>query len=258
MKLLLIWKNEIQCINLHGQSKTNLTMKKIYSLITASFFLFTITSFSQALTRTMPDTVVVGAVSADIECLNGDTLYNTTPNNLDIDVVRTQDVTMGTWQTAFCLDVCYLPSKDSGRMTMNPMEHQGLVVHFYTDATPTSDYCIFKFKNVNTPSNMYYQKFYATSQLAFGIHEASANTANVNIYPSPVVSGNVFTMQVSNAKTGKEISIIVYDIYGNAVNKTTVYNGINFMSLDLPAGIYSYSLISGGEKINSGKIAVSK
>ena len=234
-------------------------MKKLYTLIIASPLLFSLNSFSQSLTRTMPDTVVVGPVSDDLECLNGDTLYNTTPNNLDIDVVRVQDVTAGTWLTAFCLDVCYPPSKDSSRFTMQPNQHQGLVIHFYTDATPTSDYCVFKFKNVNSPSNTYYQKFYATSQLAFGIHEANANTANVNIYPSPVIAGDVFSMNISNVKNvGKEISIIVYDIYGNAVNKTTVYQGTNFMNLDLPAGIYSYSLISGNDKINSGKIAVGK
>jgi hypothetical protein len=41
-----------------------------------------------------------------------------------------------TWASAFCMDVCYLPTTDSVSYTFNPMDTVHFTFHIYTDATP--------------------------------------------------------------------------------------------------------------------------
>jgi hypothetical protein len=230
-------------------------MKKLLLSLVFSFGAYA--GFSQALTITAFDTTETGACSSDIECFNGDSIINNTAVALTIDVVRVMDVNTGTWQSAFCTNgTCYAPTKDSVRVTLTSNQHMSFIVHFYSDATPACGDVYFKFKNVNTPSNTIYQWYHACSQLGFGVHEQNENLANVSIYPMPVIAGNYFTMNISNVKTGKEISLHVFDIFGNEVYKAAVFSGINSMNLNLPEGIYSYSLISGDAKLGSGKIAV--
>jgi hypothetical protein len=206
----------------------------------------------------MPDTNTIGSTNSDLECLIGDTLYNNTSNALTVDVVRVTDVATGTWYTAFCLDVCYLPTKDSVRFTLQPNEHQGMIVHFYTDSTAACGDVYFKFKNVNTPSNVFYQWFHACSQLGFGINENNTPKADVVIYPMPLKSGEAFTMGISKVQTRKSLLLEVYNIFGSKVYQTNVIGGTNPMKLNLPSGVYSYSLISDNSKLNAGKIVIAE
>ena len=240
-------------------------MKKIYTFILFSLFLFSgEKSFSQSFTFSNPDTAICGATGSDLECL-GDSIINNTSNSLAVDVVRVQD-DVGTpgWTSAFCLAVCYLPSKDSMRLVLTPHQHQNLLVHFYTSATADCGTVLFKIKDVNTPTNVAYQRYYASTQsdcacLNAGVNELSANSAKVKVYPSPLIAGNDFNMNISNVQGSKEISLLVYSVYGSVVNKfNNLKEGNNTLNLNLPAGVYSYSLISNNVPIGSGKLAVSR
>jgi len=55
------------------------------------------------------------------------------------------------------------------------------------------------------------------------------------------------------------MSLVVYNTLGSVVSTTpTMIEGINFMSLDLSAGVYSYSLLSDNTPISSGKIVITR
>src|SRR3974377_1407907 len=150
-------------------------MKNFYLLASLIFVFYFGKSFSQNLLVSMPDTFNHGVPGADVECFSGDTLFNNTSGSLTIDVVRVQNVTTAGWTTAFCLNVCYLPSKDSVRFTLSPNQHQNFILHFYTSTTPDSGTCVFKFKNVSNPSNVFYQRYYAATQTGYAVHDLNAN-----------------------------------------------------------------------------------
>ncbi|MBI3501439.1 MAG: T9SS type A sorting domain-containing protein [Bacteroidetes bacterium] len=234
-------------------------MKKLLLLIVVilSSLLGVVEGFSQALTIAMPDTSRCDTAGKDIECYLGDTIYNSTPNTLDIDVVRVQNVAASGWTTAFCLNVCYLPTKDSVRFSLASNAHQKFILHFYT-TTVDSGTCYFKFKNVSTPSNTLYQRYYCSTLCVAGVNEHSTGKANVKIYPSPVMAGENFSIAISSEKNTGSMTLVFYNIYGSAVSTNRVGQGINVMNLDLPAGVYSYDLISGNENISSGKMCVSR
>ena len=206
----------------------------------------------------MPDTVKSDSCGKDI-AFDNDSIFNNSPNNLVIDVVRVQNVTTPNWLSAFCLDVCYLPSKDSVRFTLLPNERQIFIFHFYTDAsTAASGTATMKFKNVSSPSNTLYQTFYGSTVCASGINETVYNSGTVSIYPNPF--STEATIQVSSIKyqaSGLEFKL--YDVFGRKViNFKPETATFKLDGSDLPAGIYSYNLVSGNEKIASGKIVVSK
>ncbi len=229
-------------------------MKKnlLFTILISSFSFY---AHSQ-LWMMMPDSSETGAVSSDIECYQGDTLINTSSSNpLTIDVVRVQNVTTAGWSTAFCLNVCYLPSTDSVRFTIPANSKQGFIVHFYTSSTPSSGMCYFKFKNVNTPTNTYYKHFYVTS--VNGVFEET-NNANVKIYPNPISTDA--TIEISNLKSSvSNFEFAVYDVYGRKVKNQNIQSSVfKIECTDLPAGVYSYSLISENQKLNSGKIIVNR
>ena len=232
-------------------------MKKIYIVFFLSSLFCSFKGFSQSLTISMPDTVGSDSCGMDIAYDQGDSIINNTPNNLNIDVVRVQNVATANWQSAFCLDVCYLPAKDSVRFILQPSEHQIFIFHFYTDAgSAGSGTAIMKFKDVNNPSNTFYKTFYGSTVCANGIHETSSSAARVSIYPSPVISGKDFTVTIANTNNTSANTLSVYDMLGNKVRTSIVRSGKNILNIDLPAGVYSYTIISENEKIASGKIAV--
>ena len=67
-------------------------------------------------------------------------------------------------------------------------------------------------------------------------------------------------MNISNAQNGnKEISLLVYNIYGSMVTRINkLKEGNNTLNFYLPDGIYLYRLLSGDASIYSGKMAVEK
>ena len=239
-------------------------MKKLYPLILFSSFLFAgEKSFSQSFAFVNPDTSTCGTPGTTIDCL-GDSIVNNTAINDTLYVVRVQDDT-GTpgWVSTFCLDVCYLPTKDSVRFILAPYKHQNLLIHFNTSSTPDCGTVLFKVKDKNS-SAVAYQRYYGytttTCVCLNGVNELFANSSNVSVYPSPLVANDDFNMNITNMQNGnKEISLLVYNIYGSMVSRiNNLKEGNNTLNFNLPAGIYSYSLISDNTPINSGKIEVIK
>ena len=238
-------------------------MKKLYSLIAACSLLFIGgNSFSQSYSMYAPDTVVYGPPIAgnDIAC-EGNSIVNHTANSIILDVIRVQDVDIAGsgWYSSFCLDQnCFAPFMDSVRFTLMPNDSSLLIPHFNTSATPDSQTVYFKIKEVSAPNLTVYQRFHGVTQQGFGVNEEFVYSANVNVYPSPIISGNEFSMNITNVKSKtKHISLVIYNIYGSVIRTIEdIKEGNNTLSLDLSAGMYSYSLISGNARVHSGKITV--
>jgi hypothetical protein len=214
--------------------------------------------FSQSFSFVPIDTLKYEAPEGYIG-MSGNVINNTSDTVL-IDVVRVKNATStagGTdWTTYFCIDQCFPPTVDSVRYGLPP-GNTYLIVDMETSITPDSQTVYMKIKDVATPSTTVYQMFHGITQVGFGIHEY-ANLANVSVYPCPVVAGNTFSMDITNLKIpDKEISLLVYDIYGSRVAiLPDLRSGHNTLTLDLAAGMYSYRLISGDTSINSGTISV--
>ena len=235
-------------------------MKKIYTAIVSSLLLIAGNSFSQTFTFTQTDTAMYDTADTT-ELIFSCKLINSTSNSLSLRVTREQNVKgeAPTWTSAFCMDVCYLPTTDSVTYTFKPAATVTFTFHVYTKAPPDHATGKMRWRDINDPSNTFEAFFFgSTDGSLMGVNELSANSANVNIYPVPVATGEVFTMNVSNVKTSDAISMVVYDMLGSVVSTKSVIAGINFINLDLPTGIYSYNLVSGNTKINSGKLAITR
>ena len=240
-------------------------MKKIYAILGMSFLLIQGgRSFAQTTFQLFaPDTVAYSDTVSwgDIELHDGNYLKNKTANDITFDVVRVQNVG-GTWTSAFCLNVCFADFIDSVQYTLPANDSIAFIPHFYIDATPDSQSIYMKFKNVNVPTDVVYQRFYGITKIGYGagVHEAATNLSNVSVYPSPVVAGNDFNMNVTNVKAqSTEFSLVVYNMYGSVV--ATVNNlkeNNNTLNLNLATGIYTYSLLAGNTRINTGEFSVVK
>ncbi len=238
-------------------------MKKFCAVVGLAFLLIQGGSVSsQSFQFVIHDSIVYCAPKAlgDTSC-EGNSIINKTSNALTIDVVRVQDVNFATsgWESAFCIDVCYPPTTDSVRYTIAPSDTVDFIPHFYYTATPDSQTIYMKIKNVSNPADVAYQRFYGVTQIGFGIHEY-ANLAQIKIYPSPVISGSDFNFTISNLKVHKkEFSLVVYNMYGSEVKTlTNLCAGDNMLTLDLTSGLYSYNLVSGNIRINSGNFSIIK
>ena len=240
-------------------------MKKIYTLLFSFVLFVSAKSFGQTVFSFTPiDTIEYGAPNttpgAELVCMAK--LLNTTANAVSMRVTREKDV-MGdapNWTSAFCMKVCYLPTTDSVNFTFSPMDTVNFTFHFYIDGEPLPDSAcaIMKWKNTATGSSVM-QRLHGITQSGFSVHETDLPLAEVSIYPMPLTAGNDFTMNISNVQSkSKKLSLAVYDVFGNHVKTTGVIEGINFMNLDLPGGVYSYSLISENINLNSGKLVISQ
>jgi len=239
-------------------------MKKLYTILGLSFLLIQADNAVAQVSFDyhIYDTIAYGAPLAggDIQCY-GSYIKNKTSSPLAIDVVRVQNVNLANgWASAFCLDICYADFVDSVRFTIPANDTVDFIPHFYITATPDSQTIYMKIKNVSTPTDVAYQRFHAVTKVGFSVNDNYPNLASVNIFPSPVTSGNTFTLDISNVKTkDNDFTIIVYSTLGNAVSTVTgLKSGNNSINLNLAAGYYNYSLLAGNTKIKSGNIVIGK
>ncbi len=234
-------------------------MKKLYTLIIAALLLTTGKSFSQSFTYASLMNSVDSTPGSELIFYSR--LINNTTSTIQLDPVRDQDVIpeAPTWESAFCIFACYLPTTDSVREDFFAGDTIEFSYHMYTSSTPDHATGIMRFKNVTNPSNVITQSFFGSTDGTFaGVNDLNVN-ANVNIYPMPIASGDVFSMNISLLKPVNSMSLVVYNTLGSVVSTTpTMIEGINFMSLDLSAGVYSYSLLSDNTPISSGKIVITR
>jgi len=231
-------------------------MKQKYSLFSLTLFLMSTTLFSQTFYITKVDTVMYDVPGAEI--VFNTKIINTTSSTIYMRVTREQDVIpeAPTWTSAFCMDVCYTPTTDSVSYTFKPMDTVGFTLHMYTTSTPDHANSIMKWRNINNSSNTFYCSYFGSTDGTLAGINKNDNSANISIYPMPIVSGEIFSFNASNIKDKKNMSLEIFNTLGCLVNKSNIIEGINFMSLDLSSGIYSYRLISGNTQINSGKILI--
>ncbi len=82
-------------------------------------------------------------------------------------------------------------------------------------------------------------------------------TPQISIYPNP--NNGKFIIAFHSSDIGHRSSVIIYNIFGEAVCQSPITN--DQMTIDLhnqPSGIYFYHLLTSGGKTRSGKIAVEK
>ncbi len=217
-------------------------------------------SSCQSLSLTFPDTLVYGepVAGSNLSCWVGNWVKNISGAPLTVDVIRVMDDTSTPgWTSSFCFYFCQMPTIDSFRYTMPKNDSVNMAVHLIITANPDSGTVIMKIKNASDPSEFYIQRFHGVSEFGAGVNESGKST-QVSIYPSPVISGNALSMNLANIKS-TDILFVLYDVYGSVIKTIgDLKEGNNNLSLNLAAGIYSYSLLSGNTRVNSGKFSVVK
>ena len=226
-------------------------MKNLFpALFFCSWFCST---HAQTFTFANTDTLQYGSPGSTLGC--SDSIKNNSASGYYVDVIRMLNDTAPNWQTSFCLDVCYPPSTDSARFYLLPNAAQVFVLDFYSDTIPDTSTVLMKFKNVSNPANTVYQKFYAITVQGLGVNSLSRETS-VKIFPSPVTAGSSFDFRIAGNEK-YNYSLLIYDALGRQTLRIeNLINGSNYLSLNLPAGIYVYNLICGQRRVKSGKIAI--
>jgi hypothetical protein len=238
-------------------------MKKILLLVSVLALFQIQKTIAQSFTAVFPDTLVYGPTvdGSSLACWDGNWVKNISGAPLTLDILRVQDDTQTPgWTSAFCFYSCQAPFIDSLRYTMPTNDSVNMAVHLIITASPDSGTVIMKIKNVANPAETLVQSFHGVSQTEFGVHNGASNTADVKIYPSPVVTGTDFNMNITNIKSKNiRLSVIVYNIYGSLVRTINdLTEGSNTLNLNLAAGIYSYRLVSENHTAHSGKISIVK
>lgn len=141
---------------------------------------------AQSFTVSFPDTIVYGPAidSSSLSCWINDDVINVSGSTLVLDVVRVENVTSPGWTSAFCFQICSQPTVDSIRAVMAPNEVVNIAIHFIITGIPDSSTILMKFKNVNNPSEVIYQRFYGISQNTAGINQ-NGDLSEVIVYPNP-------------------------------------------------------------------------
>ena len=224
-------------------------------LFFATFLAATVLS-AQTFTFTCADSVAYGVPGSGLYS-NG-IIHNTTPVGYYVDVIRVVNDTAPKWQTAFCLDGCYPPTVDSARFYLLPDTIQYFVIDFFTDTLPDTSTVLMKFKNVSVPSNVVYQKYTGIADPFAGLNELAEKNISVHVFPSPVLKGEQLCVRIADKSArSNNYSLFVYDLCGRGVSRLDgLSNGSNYFSLNLPQGLYVYSLSGNNARIHSGRITV--
>ena len=233
-------------------------MKKLYPVLLSTFLFAGIFAQAQNFTYTNIDMAKSG--NPGDELIFQAQLINSTSSSITLRVTRQQNVMNDapTWTSAFCMDVCYLPSTDSVTYTFVAQDTVEFSFHMYTSSTPDHASAIMRWKNTGNPSNTFDQEFFGSTDGTSAVNEAGGPTAQVSIYPMPLKSNDIFAMNISGISKADAATLVVYNIYGSEVASRPVIDGVNLLSLDLPGGVYAYSIISGGKPVNAGKIVMAQ
>lgn len=218
----------------------------------------TIGSQAQTFSLINLDTLSIDSVGSVPSCHAK--IQNNSSTGYYIDVLRALNDTAPSWQTAFCLDVCYPPQVDSARFYLASDSTQSFLLEFFSGPLPDTSKALMTFRNVSDPTNSISQYYYGITDLTFGIHENITNNVVVKLYPNPVAPGSTFSFNISD-KTGRlnDFSLLIHDIYGRTTTRfDQLGTGDNFLSLQLPQGIYIYTLLHGNKRLKTGKILVSR
>ncbi|MCC7302029.1 MAG: T9SS type A sorting domain-containing protein [Bacteroidia bacterium] len=210
--------------------------------------------WSQSFSVSFPDTIAYGPAidSSALSCWTNDLVTNLTSQVITLDVVRVENVAVTGWNTAFCFQICSQPTVDSIRATMGPNEVVNVAFHFMINGVPDSGTAVLKFKNVNNPSEVYYQRFYGISQSTASVGSYLL-TAPVTLYPNPARQGSEIYLNIA----GKEAcDLIISDASGKVVERrASLAPGTNSFTTTLTAGIYFYSMVS-PSRVFTGRLVI--
>lgn len=214
---------------------------------------------AQSFSVSFPDTIVYGAAidSSTLSCWNNDYVTNISENPVVLDVVRVQNDT-GTpgWTSSFCFQFCSLPNVDSIRATLQPNEAVNIAMHFHVTGIPDTGTVVMMYRNVNDTSEVYYQRFYAITTPASIGPSVNSNAGQVTCYPLPAIPQQEFTMNLSGEKfAGQTITLSVFDLSGRKIiSQSGLHEGNNSLMLDVPAGVYTYSLSGSHGVVHTGRL----
>jgi len=182
-----------------------------------------------------PGSFSLSIVNSTVQGTPGSVLYdnakivNTSTFPVTVYIRKTQKVLPSTWQTAFCIDVCYGTNDDSVVVTIPPSTTQDFSLDFFTGATPDSGRVKVGFRNTKQQSNFYTQWFKATTVVA----EVGINSSDVSevfkVFPNP------FNDHVNIDTKSNSYSVKITDALGRIIIEG---NTARIETLDWPPGIY--------------------
>ena len=196
---------------------------------------------AQTFTLTMVSDTIACGMPGDAIYVYGE-LTNTTASPQIMDIIRAENNVPPDWETALCMDVCYVPSVDSFQASFSANESKTFIFHFYTDTIAGNGNGLVQFKNVADPTETMAQRFYGKTDCIVGFSENEpAKLLALGNDPNPVFSST--TIHFSLAQAG-EISLSVHDMAGRLVemlvneSKGAGTHRVLFDTKNLPTGTY--------------------
>lgn len=86
-----------------------------------------------------------------------------------------------------------------------------------------------------------------------GLKENLFSETNISVYPNP--SGNFFIIDLKNISL-ENSKVVLYDVLGKEIRQEKLLETKTTIRHDLQSGIYFYNILTGSEKVSSGKLIV--
>lgn len=191
-------------------------------------------------------------------------ITNKAEEAVNIKVKRTgSEVVEGTYNS-FCLGSCYPPTTDEAE---NPLTIEAgattskddFYLEFYPENFEGESTISFEIWDIDDTENK------VTFTVTFSIHtptgiSASAKFTALTAYPNPMTSNDLkinYSLQPELAN----VKVTVRNILGMLVAQKEITNksgAIDFNLINLPNGLYLYSIESGGKKIITKKLMINR
>lgn len=162
-------------------------------------------------------------------------------------------------QNTFCWDVCYPPNVyvSLGALTLAPGETTNVFTGDYEPLTHAGQSIIrYVFFNAANPNDsICFKSFFNAYPL--GVEPITGQATLSSAYPNPASSQASFNYSVED---GAYAYLLVRNVLGSTVKEIQVSgSGVaNISTLDLPGGIYFYSLVVNGQAQSTRKLVVSR
>jgi hypothetical protein len=221
------------------------------NLFCVALLLFCGNCLAQVSLRFTSDTVVYGTPGEDLY-IQG-MLINNGNAPVYVDAIRRQNNLPGDWLSSICLDVCYSPFTDSARVYLPANDSILYEFTFYSDSVMGTGSALIDIRNVSDPTSRIRHQMIGTTDTAFSLGiNPSAGTFSVNIYPNPLSTTSVLTIEGCDSRSA---DITLYSLNGQKIKSSTIYlqRGSNRIEISstigsVSAGAYLLEVMINHEK----------
>lgn len=209
--------------------------------------------------------------SGPIVGLKGDLLQghfsivNDSDEDVDIKVTMLPNLEMG-HLAYFCWDVCYAPTSSfltsEVAVTLPAKSTEDSKFIYYLDANGIvgQSSVTFRFWDENDPTNQV-EVTLDFSIVITDVEENLASMVTMNAFPSPATAAAYISYEMPESAVSQEAVVEISNVFGNTMESYAIRNSKGVLPIDvsnMAPGVYFYSILVDGVRIQSRKLVVKK